>query len=96
MCFYGVATRTAIPAEITSELDTMALPVASPPSDAIMQRTESLIKAAFENIYRARELRETCQNLRATNANYREFLLEQRLRALAKYDVLMDQLTAAG
>lgn len=96
MCFLGVATRTAILSEITSELDIIALLMASPPLDAIMQRTESLINAARENACRARELREMCQSLRAENLDYREFLLEQRLRALANYDVLTDQRTAAG
>ena len=68
----------------------MALPMTSPPLDAIMQRTESLIKAALENLDRARELCEMSQRLRAENADYREFLSEERLRVLERNEARLD------
>lgn len=69
---------------------------ASPSLNLIMQRTRSLSETALKETLRARDLRETSKDLRADNYDYREFLSEQRLSALAKLHAWMDKRAAAG
>jgi DNA-binding NtrC family response regulator len=49
-----------------------------------MEWTRSLINVALQAIWRARDLREISSDLRNDNADYRDFLREQRLNALAR------------
>lgn len=65
--------------------------MASSSLDQVMERTRSLIEAAYENITTARELREVSQNIRYDNSDLREFLREARLLALSRYNDRMEQ-----
>jgi hypothetical protein len=55
--------------------------VTPPPREAVLERTRSLINAACENVFLARDLCEASRELRYTTADFREFLRDQRLAA---------------
>ncbi|HKW24621.1 MAG TPA: hypothetical protein VJN48_02480 [Terriglobales bacterium] len=56
-----------------------------------MERSRQLVNAALEQVSLARELRETSENLRQTNKDFRDFLREQRLLGFSLYERLMDE-----
>jgi hypothetical protein len=53
--------------------------------DELMERTRSLISAAYENIVMARELREVSRSIRCDNSDLREFLREAHLLVLRRH-----------
>ena len=57
-----------------------------------LERTRALFDSLCENIFRARDLRETSQQIREQNADYREFLSEQRLNARCRYQDWLEAL----
>ena len=54
--------------------------------DELLEKSRSLISSLSTTIFRARNLRERSQQIREENADYREFLLEQRLDVLCRHE----------
>jgi hypothetical protein len=73
--------RQSSPATQNLQFRNMVMDMSRSSLDAALERTRSLINAACENIYLARDLREACRELRYANSDFREFLREQLLRA---------------
>lgn len=62
----------------------------SPTIAELLERNRSLLHAARENVFRARDLSELSRRIREENRDYREYLRELRLAMLCRYDGWLD------
>lgn len=55
----------------------------SAPNNKLVELTRTLIQAAAENVRNSHALCKTARQLRSDNADFRDFLLEERMTALS-------------
>jgi len=53
------------------------------PLDEVVEHTRTLIRAAAENVHNSHVLCENARHLRFDNADFRDFLFEERMTALS-------------